>query len=280
MSTAPVNLISAQVPSDPRAPVVAGVAVHALTAAVVARRDLEKLAQAWEAPGVYILLGTVGGASCEVYVGKARSLRKRLLQHRSKPKLDWWRAVAIKRDTSDGFHTAEIGYLEGRLAAELGSLPTVTLIEGQKDQDDTLPGHHLLALDAFVPSILSVLRVVGIDLTPANPEAEQGNGVCPAPKKSYTPVAGTVADLLAAGLLAAGTTLTAKRAGRSVEGKVTASGEIVVGGVAYPNPSKAAIEGLGVLSANGWITWRLHGGSGATLADLRTQLNAQPGPFS
>ncbi len=60
----------------------------------------------------------------------AVDLRKRLLQHRRTPKLAWTRAVAIKRDTSHGFNSAEIGYLEGRLAAEIGAMCTPALQPG------------------------------------------------------------------------------------------------------------------------------------------------------
>lgn len=249
---------------------IADVPVHALLIAIVRRRDLDALPQEWVAPGVYVLIGPADGQSpTPVYVGQARDVRKRLVRHRAAPKLDWWRAVAIKRDTTHGFNSAEIGYLEGRLAAELGSLPNVEVIEGKRDLDTTLPEHHRLALDAFVPSILAALRIVGIDLASDRDDASDEQ---PSAKRTRATIPGTVADLLAAGLLSAGSVLTFKRAGRSATARVTASGELVVDGVTYASPSTAAAKALGLKAANGWISWRLDGGSGPTLADLREQL--------
>jgi hypothetical protein len=110
-----------QVPSDMTAPMVAELPQQALRVAYVTRRDLNHLPdEEWGVPGVYVLLADHG--SDQVYIGQAVHLRKRLLQHRSAPKLEWRRAVAIKRDTSNGFNSAEIGYLEGRLASVIGSI--------------------------------------------------------------------------------------------------------------------------------------------------------------
>ena len=108
---------------------------------------------------MYVLLTDDG--SGQVYIGQAIHLRKRLFQHRSKPKLTWRRAVIIKRDTSHGFNSAEIGYLEGRLSAEIGAIPGVEVIEGLKSHDATLPPHHMLALDALLPGVFAALRSPG-----------------------------------------------------------------------------------------------------------------------
>jgi len=198
----PVNV---QVPSDTTAPVVADLPVQALRVAYVARRDLERLPEAeWGTPGVYVLLTDDG--SGQAYVGQAVHLRKRLFQHRGKPKLGWRRAIAVKRDTSHGFNSAEIGYLEGRLAAEIGAIPGVQVIEGLKNLDTTLPSHHMLALDALLPGVFAALRLAGMDLlkdadVSDAPTPENGS------KKSHTVIPGTVADLVAGGLLRAGAEL-------------------------------------------------------------------------
>ena len=223
----PVNV---QVPSDTTAPVVADMPVEALRVAYVARRDLQRLPEAeWGTPGVYVLLTDDG--SGQVYVGQAVHLRKRLFQHRRKPKLEWRRAVAMKRDTSHGFNSAEIGYLEGRLAAELSAIPGVHVIEGLKNLDTTLPSHHMLALDALLPGIFAALRLAGMDLlkeadVPDVPGFENGG------KKSHTAIPGTVADLVAAGLLRAGAELRLSQKGRLASAIVSTSGEVIVDGVA------------------------------------------------
>ena len=125
-STTPVNV---QIPSDSEAPVIADFVEHALRVAFVDRAHLRSLPiSEWDVPGIYILL--TGDGSGQVYVGKARKLRNRLGQHNVKEPLPWRRAVAVRRDTTDGFNTAEIGYLEGRVSAEISALETVLAQEG------------------------------------------------------------------------------------------------------------------------------------------------------
>jgi hypothetical protein len=263
----PVNV---QVPSVTTAPVVADLPVQALRVAYVARRDLERLPEAeWGVPGVYVLRADDG--SGRVYVGQAVHLRKRLFQHRSKPRLDWRQAVAVKRDTSHGFNSAEIGYLEGRLAAEVGAIPGVDLIEGLKSHDTTLPSHHMLALDALMPGILAALRLTGMDLFKDADAQDSGGPV--GTKKSHTPIPGTVPELVAAGLLRAGVELCLSQGGRTATATVSASGDLIVDGVAYASPSKAAASALGLQSSNGWTTWHVEDVSGPTLAQLRARLH-------
>jgi len=267
---APITPASAQVPSDADAPVLLDFSVHALQVALIARRDVLKLPPKWAVPGVYILLGPLGTqAATELYVGKAVKVRDRLNHHRTKPKLDWWRAVAVTRDTTAGFNSAEIGYLEGRLYSELSSLTGIDLKADKHDHDTTLPQHMLVQLDAFVPTILAALRVVGIDLGDSGGADAEPAG---ATRQTYQT---TVADLLAAGLLSAGAVLTFERSGRRAEGAITVDGQLVVDGRAYSSPSTAAAAALGLKAANGWVSWRLDGGTGATLAELRTELESQ-----
>jgi hypothetical protein len=264
----PVNV---QIPAASTAPVVADFVAHALRVAIVNRRDTERLpADEWSVPGVYVLLTDDG--SHELYVGQAVDVRKRLLQHRGRPRLDWTRAMAIKRDTSHGFNSAEIGYLEGRVAAEVAAIPGVKVIEGKRDQDTTLPPHMLLSLDELLDSVLAALRLAGVDTHKEADEAEaqtrRSNGV----RKRPTLKTGTVADLLAAGLLRAGVQLHLSQGGRVATGSVTTSGEVIVGGVAYASPSKAAQQALGLQSSNGWTTWHVGDQKGPTLDALRAQL--------
>lgn len=263
----PVNV---QVPGDTAAPVVADLPVQALRVAYVARRDLERLPESdWCVPGVYVLLGDDGGG--QVYVGQAVHLRKRLLQHRSKPKLEWRRAVVIQRDTSHGFNSAEIGYLEGRLAAEIGAIPGVLVIEGLKSLDTTLPSHHMLALDALLPGVFAALRLAGMDLAKEADVLESASTTS-ASKRAHTVIPGTVADIVAAGLLRAGAELHLSQGGRTGRATVSTSGELIVDGVAYASPSKAAATALGLQSSNGWTTWHVGDRSGPTLAQLRARL--------
>jgi hypothetical protein len=267
--SAPVVPVNVQVPADAAAPVVADLTVHAIRMAHAWRRDVERLpVNDWTVPGIYVLLSA--GEHPDTYVGKAVDLRARLLQHRLKPRIDWQRAVAIKRDTSHGFNSAEIGYLEGRVASELRSVPGLSVVEGLQTQDETLPPHLLLALDELVPSILAALRLVGVDLfKPEVPDEEQPS---PGVRRKHVPKTGSVADLLAAGLLSAGAELHLSQGGTNAQGSVTTAGQILVDGVAYGSPSKAAATALGLSSSNGWTTWHVGDLNGPTLDRLRAQL--------
>jgi hypothetical protein len=264
----PVNV---QIPSAATVPVVADFVAHALRVAYVQRRDIDRLpADEWEAPGIYVLLTDDG--SRQLYIGQAIDTRRRLLHHRTKPRLAWTRAVVIKRDTSHGFNSAEIGYLEGRVAAEVSAIPGVTVVEGKRDQDTTLPPHMLLSLDDLLSSILAALRLAGVDTYKDANEPESKARKLSTKRKSPTAKTGTVADLLAAGLLRAGVELHLGQSGKTATGTVTTSGEIIVAGVAYASPSKAAQQALGLQSSNGWTTWHVGNPKGPTLDALRDRL--------
>lgn len=262
---APVTPANAQVPADAGAPIVLDFSVHALRVALVARRNVLNLSEAWAVPGIYVLLGKLGGEETEVYVGKTVWLRKRLNNHRLKPKLSWWRAVAITRDTTAGFNSAEVGYLEGRLFKELQATPGIAPKADKFDQDTTLPPHLLLQLDEFVPTILAALRIAGVEF-----EEEEEALATPTGKKRKT-YDGSIADLLSSGLLVAGTTLHFDQGDKHAEATVTADGKLMVDGKAYASPSTAGAKAVGIKATNGWAKWRV-GPSGPTLADLREDL--------
>lgn len=273
MSTTPVNV---QIPSDTEAPIIADFVEHALRVAYFDRHHWASLPSSdWDAPGVYVLMTSDG--SNRVYVGQARKLRGRLQQHNNKEKLPWRRALAVKRDTTAGFNTAEIGYLEGRIAAELNALHQITVVEGQTSGDETLPKHMMISLDAFVKSILGALRLAGLDISRSNPQTEAEDEAPAFTSNSSTRPSkvATVADLVSSGLLQAGHALFLSQAGREAEGSVTADGEIIVRGVSYKSPSTAAAKALELQSSNGWTTWKVGSPSGSPLDALRQQWLAQ-----
>lgn len=267
MSTTPVNV---QIPSDSSAPVIADFVGHALRVAYVDRARLTSMPAAdWDVPGVYVLL--TGDGSGQVYVGQARKVRSRLLQHNTKERLPWRRAVAVKRDTTDGFNTAEIGYLEGRVSAEVGALEHIAVIEGQTSGDETLPRHMMISLDSFVKSILGALRLAGVDTTRRNPESEPEDERGGSVESSRVTFAVKFSDLVSSGLIRAGETLHLRQGRTTGTGTVTADGEIVVRGVAYKSPSSAAASALSMQSSNGWTTWRVGNPAGPYLDVFRQQ---------
>lgn len=274
--SASVVAVNVQIPAKATAAVVADFVAHALRVGYVTRRDVDRLAKdEWEVPGVYVLLADDG--SGHMYVGKATNLRARLLQHRSKPKFAWARSMTVKRDTSHGFNSAEIGYLEGRLAVEAGAIPGVTVVEGKRDLDDTLPAHMLISLDEMLESIIAALRLAGIDTYKEADTTETPQDVRATPGRITRAIKiGTIADLLEQGLLRAGAELHLSQGGRSATGRVTSSGEVVVNGVSFASPSAAAATALGTQSSNGWTTWRVGSVHGPTLDSLRDQLFSPP----
>ncbi|MEJ9079321.1 excinuclease ABC subunit C [Gordonia malaquae] len=289
--SAQVIAVNVQIPAATTAPVVADFTTHALRVGYFHRRDWQNLpTDDWNVPGVYVLMTTDGSGI--VYVGKSVKLRGRISTHNSDPQIDWRRALVVKRDTSHGFTSADVGYLEGRLAAELDAIPGITVHRGKEDRDDTLPRHMELSLDELLGSILSAVRLAGLDVhKPADlPDDEDTEE--PADAAADTSVAtdnaswrrrrtkkAKLPELVAAGLISAGTELHLSQGGTTATGTVSTQGEIVVAGVAYSSVSKAAQTALNsgrdqtahVLSSNGWITWHIGSPTGPVLDSLRDQ---------
>lgn len=266
----PIIAVNVQVPSSGAAAIIADFGEHAIRVAYIARRDVSRLPEAeWGVPGIYVLLADDGSRS--VYVGKSTDLRSRVMQHKQKNAQvpGWSRAVLVKRDTSNGFTSADVGYLEGRLSAELDAISGIAVVKGKTDGDATLPPHVQMSLDSLLSSILAAVRLAGVD-THREDENE------PAPSAvSRMHIPGTVADLLAEGLLHAGVELHCTRAGKHGLGTVAADGQIIVNGVGYTAPSLAAGISLGAASSagyGGWEIWHVGSPAGPRLADLRSQL--------
>jgi hypothetical protein len=259
-----------QVPSSGAAAIIADFAEHAIRVAYVARRDVNRLPEAeWRVPGIYVLIADDG--SHKVYVGKSTDLRARVMHHKlaNTHVPEWARAVLVKRDTSHGFTSADVGYLEGRLSAELDAISGITVVKGKTDGDATLPLHMRLSLDSLLSSILAAVRLAGVDTH------RQDDGEDPPSAVIRTQIPGTVADLLAEGLLHAGAELHCTRAGKHGVGTVGPDGQIIVNGVGYTAPSLAAGISLGATSSagyGGWEIWRVGSLTGPKLADLRSQL--------
>lgn len=220
----------------------------ALCMAIVERTAVSALGQHdWDKPGVYILLdlpaddGTWG-----CYAGQAAALRTRLMQHVA-TKDQWRRAVLIQRDTTFGYNSAQIGWLEGRLYDLLDAAGDARLHNGNRPSDETLPAHDRLALEASIAPIRRVLRLIGYD--PASPDGQPGPGL---PKKFYGI---TAQDLLAAGYLTAGTTLTSTNGAWPATATFLSDGTVQFGTVAYASPSAAASAVKGGGAANGWEFW-------------------------
>jgi hypothetical protein len=249
----------------------------ALRMAIVERDGVQALSADWDRPGVYLLLdrhepdGTWG-----CYAGKAAAgVRSRLLQHVAK-KDHWHRALLVQRDTTFGFNSAQVGWLEGRLYDLLDAAGDARLHNGNRPSDETLPAHERLALEAAVAPIRRVLRLIGYD--PASPDDQPSPG--PVKKRSSRFFGITVQDLIAAGHLTGGEILTSTNGAWPANGTLLSDGRIDLNGTAHPTPSAAATA-VKHGPANGWEFWAVDTPTGTvSLATLRARYadQQQAGP--
>lgn len=256
-------------PSAPGAPVTVTTKHPALRMAVVERNAVSHLGENWNAPGVYILLGPVAAdGSFEAYVGKAalQSLRQRLTGPDHKKKTFWTRALLTARDATEGFNSAEVGWLEGRLWGLLKNAPAASLVNKPQPKDDTLHPHERQFLEACVAPIAGLLRVLG-----ASPDTL--DQLATTPRKKRRRYDETVADLLDAKLLAVGTGLHPIEDKFDTVATVLDDGRLEIDGTVFGAVSDAAANVAGS-SRNGWEFWGVASGSGAlvTLSDLRARL--------
>ena len=266
MATLETLPITALIPEAAKSPIVIYESHAALRMAIAERHSISGLVD-WDLPGVYCLLYPVAAdGTFPIYVGQAPSgLRGRVFQHVSK-KEDWIRALLIARDTTHGFHSAQVGWLEGRLWRQAFASARGTLVNRNEPKDETLPDYERAALEACILPIGRVLRLLGYPL-----EAEDD---LPSPKdivhKTFHGV--TLADLLEAGLLSTGQTLHFIAAGYSASATVQPSGKLLMDGTAYDTPSGAGqvIRGR---ATNGWEHWAVQNAQGnfVPLAEIRTK---------
>ena len=168
--------------------------------------------------------------------------------------------------TTHGFHSAQVGWLEGRLWRQAFASARSTLANKNEPKDETLPDYERAALEACILPIRRVLRQLGYPL--------QAEDELPSPKdivhKTFHGV--TLADLLGAHLLAAGQTLHFIAAGYSASATVEPSGKILMDGKSYDTPSGAG-QAIRHRATNGWEHWAVQNAQGnfMPLAEIRTK---------
>lgn len=157
--TVPLTML---VPESNWEPVVIYDSQAALRMAVVERDGVGGLGEEWDVPGTYLLLDPVAeDGSYGAYAGKAPSgLRSRLTNH-ARNREHWRRALLIAKDTTYGFHSAHVGWLEGRLYDLLDSAEFANLSNGNRPRDETLPAYERATLEASLVPVQRVLRVLG-----------------------------------------------------------------------------------------------------------------------
>lgn len=243
----------------------------ALRITVVERDGAHRLSTGYDDPGAYILLDLAsqdGTWGC--YAGKAPAgLRSRLMTH-VRTKDHWRRAVLIQKDTTFGFNSAQVAWLEGRLYDLLDAAEDARLHNGNRPSDETLPAFERASLENAILPISRVLRLLGYD--PAT--ADDTGSVTTVTKARRTSrfVGITLNEIIAAGYLSPGTPLVSTNGAWPATATANADGTITVSGVQHPTPSAAASAVKGGAAANGWEFWAVEDATGKTsLATLRAR---------
>jgi hypothetical protein len=267
--------VTALIPESVGAPIHIDDKQAALAIAVIERGNASLLDERWEKPGVYLLLDPLQvDRTFGAYIGQGTSLRARVKQHEL-GRDTWVRALLIRRDTTYGFTSADIGWLEGALwslvlASERG-IPSNKL----RPMDDTLPPHDRAVLDTFLFPIRRILRLIGYSFEPPGETIVQT-------AKTRTNYNVTVADLINVGLVAVGQTLAFTYPGLPASAVVQPDGRLLVDGTIFDTPSGAAQKLRGG-PTNGWAYWAITGPSGAatkSLAELRQSVLSSKAPAS
>lgn len=245
---------------------------HAALRFAIVERDhaLRISAEEWDRPGIYVLLDPpAADGSWGCYVGKAPAgIRTRLRDH-LRNKDHWRRALLIQRDTTFGFNSAQVAWLEGRLYDLLDAAEDARPHNGNRPSDETLPPFERASLENAVLPISRILRLIGYD--PAT--ADDTGTVSTTTKATRTSrfVGITLKNVIDAGHLVAGTPVVSTNSVWPANGVVNADGSITVNGTTYPTPSAAAGAVKGG-AANGWDFWAVEDASGkTTLATLRAR---------
>ena len=163
MDLGPVTL-STVMPEGVGSPIVVYDDNAALRAAIVDRGTARHLGDEWRSGGLYLLLGRRNatgewGAS----IGTAISDLAEQATSRFCDQDDWYRALLVQRDTTYGFTSAQLDWLEGQLHDVLAAAQNVRLTNKTKPVEATLGSSEPQVLELVLESIRRVLRLIGHD---------------------------------------------------------------------------------------------------------------------
>jgi hypothetical protein len=253
-------------------PIELKVAHSGLRMVLVNRTALARLGVDWEVLGVYFLLGPEADHPDRflAYVGEVgkRTLRKRLGEHLTQ-KAWWSRALLIASSDSEGFNSAEIGWLEGRLYDVLNNAVAATVKNLSRPGDDSIALKDRGVLERYVDPIIAALRAVG-----APPDTADQQAV-PAGRRRVR-YSESVRDLIDADLLKPGTHLVSlKKKDLTTTATVLADGRLEIEGhEPFDAVSPAAQAASGNKAESGWEFWGAPSGDGGfvSLFALRDRL--------
>lgn len=279
---APIQPVTFYVPSSSAEPVEVKVAHSGLRMVLVNRDSVHLLDDSWAVLGVYFLLGPAEDRDPDRYRAYVGELGRRNLLLRTKEHAgskDWWSRSLLIASASDDFNSAEIGWLEGRLYDVLLNSMAAQVMNKGRPGDESLATYEQEVLERYIEPIMAALRACG-----APPDTADQKPLEPAGRKR-TVYPESVKDLIAAGLLSAGTQLKPLRRGLTQTALVLPDGSLGVGDDIYSAVSPAAQAVSGNRSEPGWEFWGAPSGDGGYVAlhALRDRLRedaveSSPGP--
>jgi len=238
-------------PDDPDDPMEIAVDHHAVRMGVVNRNNLARLGPLFEGCGFYMLFRRTVGQQYTVYVGQAarQPVRKRVGQQLER---DWETGVLVVRDTTHGFISAEVGWLEGRFVEFFKEAPLSKVENGNQPRDNSLPPHHQQMLEILVPPIAKVLIALGFDpyssLPLADPAVTGHEELVPSSRqdnrRTGTITSGPIVtaqlprttQLIDRGLLRDGERISASFEGRQAEGRLRKGAKVQLAGEPVAEP--------------------------------------------
>lgn len=240
----------------------------ALKMVLIDRENINSLnSEEWAAPGFYILLSRVEGntGAWTAYVGKAPAgVKKRVSQH-VKGKEFWNRALLVRKDTSNGFSSAEAGWLESRFYDLLDGSELCQLENTVKPVEDTLPQYVMAGLERSTQPVLAVLRLLEYSFnkpekkrhpstTKTIKKAPSAASISKDSKKSIS-----VVDLLNANIILPGTLISQEKSYPG-EAELNPDGSVTFLGDTHNTLSGAALQCRRRVrpestSPNGWDFW-------------------------
>jgi hypothetical protein len=221
--------------------------------------------------GVYFLLGPSADPDrFSAYVGEVgrRTLLTRIKEHAVGK--DWWSRALLIASANDGFNSAEIGWLEGRLYDVLNNAVAADVMNKGRPGDDSIDPKDRGVLERYVEPIMAALRACG---TPPD-TADQKPAPKPTKRAYYRE---SVKDLIDANLLKPGTRLRPMRKTLTTPALVLDDGSLQVGGQVFSAVSPAAQAVSGNKSEPGWEFWGAPSGDGSYVAlfALRARLREE-----
>lgn len=246
----------------------------ALKLAIVERSGARRLGDEWDTAGLYILIDRADAdGGWGVYVGKAPAGIKARIGSHLRNKDHWFRALLVRRDTTHGFNSAQIGWLEGRLYDILKAAENARLHNSVRPGDETLAPYDRQALEMVLVSIQRVMRLLGHDSSSGDETSGSGPG-----KKTSRYYGIKLEELFETGLIKVDDVLISTNGAWPATARIAPKGKIAMDGEEFDNPSSAAIAVKGS-PANGWDFWARQTPTGLVrLSTLRAEYLDQSTP--